>query len=308
MSIDHDQKNKYLKYFSEFLDIKNEQSGNIKQFPKFIWDYTTDYSKVNWFKSYDALVNQRENNTRIVWNELGSSVMLTYTYLESAYAWLELLNRYIDIQGLKTENNEFLSDHLVLVANQDQLNIIYELMPEINSAIIGLVSTKDWISNILVRTFNNLFIDYNRIVFIDSIKQEKQFKSQINPGEIIKVLLNANQKNPVFKDLLILLNFFRTDEWMKLEEYRHDLIHKFGQGVGVVRQGIQIIKEEKNAEGQLSSESMAFGITKAQKWKHKELVLLTIKVWNDTINQIELIFEELTKNISDKAFEKLVSK
>lgn len=319
LPIDQALKQDYLNYYSEWIDIKYEQYGLIHRLPERIWDfgcgnasfklYPPEYHSAETVMRYQ----QREfGNVRNAWRLFCNWESQPYGYLESTNAWYELLQRYIQRQGLNLRNNDFLDQHLTLQLNQDQRNILHELKLTLNPAITCVVSMADKLAFVLVCILNELFPDHNRVMlFVDpnnpEVVLEQQAPPDVKVGRVYKVL-NANKDKYELESILSHLSFFVSDDFLKLRDYRNDYIHQFPQRVGHPDQPIQLIydyvdiaqKQDKKRKGPYQPFQSEFPMiaTESQHWTHEDLLNLTLSVWNTTVEKTTAIFDILVKKES----------
>jgi len=315
LPVDQALKQRYLDYYAEWIEIKYEQFGSIPRLPERIWDFGCgDLSFQLFPPEYQPeplqRYQQREfGNVRNAWRLLCNWESNPYRYLESAQAWYELLQRYIQRQGLTPRGDKFLDLHLVLQLNQDQQNILHELELNLNPAITCVVSMADKLAYVFVCILNELFPEHNRVLlFVDPQQPDQIIERQPPPdvkvGYVYKTL-NTNKEKYNIEAALSHLNFFVSEDFRRLRDYRNDYIHQFPQRVGHPDQAIQLIqdyvdiaqkqdKKRKEPYQVLRSRLPIVG-TASQHWKHEELLELTLDVWKTTIEKTTAIFDILVR-------------
>lgn len=314
LPVDQELKQRFLDFYSEWIDIKYEQFGLIPRLPQRIWDFACGDVSFQLHPpeclSADSLLSyhQREfGNVRNAWRLLCNWEANPYHYLESSLAWDELLKRYISRQGLRSKGDDFLDQHLVLQLNQDQHNILHEMELVLNPAITCVVSMADKLAYVFVCILNDLFPEQTRMLyFIDPAQPDRILDTQLPPdvkvGKVYKVLA-ANKDRYKLDQVLEQLSYFVSDDFRKLREYRNDYIHQFPQRVGYPDQPIQLISDyvdiaqkrdpkRKGPYNPIHSEFSMVG-TESQHWTHEALLQQTHRVWNGTIEKITTIFDIL---------------
>lgn len=319
MDVDPQLKQKYMDYYSQWIDIKYEKFDQLKRIPESILEFTYESPNVSLIprqtKTSSGLLehHQREgtsDNIRTAWHLLWNSQNFTFTHLQAANAWYELLNRYIQSQGLSPPSKMWGEEHLYHRLNQDQHNLLHELELALNPAIIGLIAIADKLAHVIVRTYIDLFPELNRYYcFVDTnrdldIVLETRRPPDISAGNVVQTL-GKNNQNGQFDKLLHHLNYFVQSDFDKLRKYRDSFVHGFGQRVGYAAQDIQYIyeyldishinKRRQEWPKYVVNSKLPLMAVGLQEWTHKDLLELTLTSWNQTIDVIEAVFKIIYK-------------